>query len=77
MLNFEFFIKKFLKCCLNVIFWKFIILLFGFVDVVLIFDDDDNDVVFFMFLCDGDIFFGDIIGFFDVELYWVVFVILW
>lgn len=52
-------------------------MLFGFVDVVLIFDDDDNDVVFFMFLCDGDIFVGDIIGFFDVELDWVVFVILW
>lgn len=71
------FCKKNLKWCLNVIIWKFILLLFGFVGVVLIFDDDDNDVVFFMFFCDGDILFGDIIGFFDVELDWVVFVILW
>lgn len=71
------FCKKNLKWCLNVIIWKFILLLFGFFCVVLIFDDDDNDVVFFMFFCDGDILFGDIIGFFDVELDWVVFVILW
>lgn len=58
-------------------FLKFILFLFGFFDVVLIFDDNGDDVVFFMIFCDGEILFGKIIGFFDVELYWVVFVVLW